>query len=174
MERFLIYPVLFLATSALANPPADHTIEIRTPEKFSQPKPIHKDDYSKAYEAAQSCGKLCIYIGASWCGACPEAKAAFRANAIASGGACVELDVDNVSHADYVAAISRETKSGKIPKVVVYQKFGDEWQIKCVIGNKPSDIKAAMCDLQAASVDKPCKCVNCQKPCRFGGNCACR
>lgn len=174
MEKYLIHPVLFFATLAIAQPPADHTVEIRA-EQVGQPKPVHKDDYSRAYEAAQSCGKLCVYVGMDGCPHCPGARSAFRAAAIESGGACVELNASNSADRQYVESIQKEHGKGRgCPQVVVYQRFGDEWQIKCVIGNKPGEIRAVMTNLQAASVEKPCKCVSCSKSCRFGGNCACR
>lgn len=180
MERIVIAAVVLLALAPTAKPtvpsPPDHSIEQRIAEQVAVTPVVHaKDAYTVAWEEAQKTGKLCIYIGAKWCPHCPKAQAAFRENAVASGGACVELDADNPADKPYIDKIVREHGKGRgIPQTVVYQKFGDEWQIKTVIGNRPSDIKAAMTNLQAAESVVKCSCKNCTRSCRFGGNCACR
>ncbi len=182
MDRTFAIPAVIVCLASMfteASPTADVAQSapqiILASENVGQPRPVEQDDYAVAYEAAQACGKLCIYIGDDWCPHCPGARAAFREAAAVSGGACVELGADNPKHRKYIADIQREHGKGRgIPQVIVYQKFGGEWQWKVVVGNKPAEIKATMTNLQAMDKVVGCACVNCTRSCRFGGNCACR
>lgn len=179
MERYVLIPVLtFLAFVPQVEKTAETNAApqiVLASEQVGQPKPVEQDEYAKAYEAAQLSGKLCVYIGTSRCPYCPGAKAAFRDASSQCNGACVELDADNKAHQKYIRDIQREHGKGSgIPQVVVYQKFGDEWQWKVVVGNKPTEIKAAMTNLQAMDKVVKCECSNCTRSCRYGGNCACR
>lgn len=155
--------------------PADHTIETRSPlaiklqadaqhyaavtaaeETVGQAKPKRGDAYSDAYKAGLSLGKMCVYIGATWCPNCPAAKTAFREHAVASGGSCVELDSDK--DGDYVREIIAGHKRGKsIPQVIVYRVNGSgEYEFESIaIGPDAAKIKSVMLP-RVTSAEVPC------------------
>lgn len=110
---------------------------------IGQPAPKAKDDYAVAYESAQLCGKLCIFIGMDGCRHCPGALRVFQESAVQSNGACIALDL--AKDKAYVDDIVRDHGKGRAcPQVVVYSKAGDGWSIDTVIGNEPEKIRAAM------------------------------
>lgn len=168
---YALFAVLVTVTlvTAEATPkvglPPDHTIECLTASPLAiklqadaqhyaavtadeqavgQAKPKRGDAYSDAYKSGLSLGKMCVYIGATWCPHCPAAKTAFREHAVESGGACVELDSDKDK--DYVREITAGHKRGKsIPQVVVYVVRDGVYELESVvIGPDANKIKAAM------------------------------
>lgn len=97
-----------------------------------QASPIAGDHYATAYNAAQSCGKLCVLVTTRNCEPCELAKLWFggmaRENRMA--GACVVLDAE--ADAKYVADIADDSKG--YPQLIVYRDLATSPRRECLVG----------------------------------------
>jgi hypothetical protein len=96
-----------------------------------QPSPRASDHYATAYQAAQSCGKLCVLVTTSNCEPCELAKLWFGKMARdKSAGACVILDAE--TDAKYVADIADDFKG--YPQLIVYRDLATSPRRECLVG----------------------------------------
>jgi glutaredoxin len=178
----IVSVVLGLNAMASSTPHADQTIEqIAEAPKFVSPEPVaepvaKKDAYSVAYAEAETTGKLCVYIGATWCKYCPAAKATFEANAPKQGSVCLDFDADS----KYVKDIQAATGVTSVPQVVVYTKVSGEWIVSHVVGNKTRDIQIALAGKNPGATGvsilstvapgrSSCSCDSCPRDCAANG-----
>lgn len=143
--------------------PADATIEAIKP----------KSAYAAAHELGEKRGKLCVFVGATWCGPCQPAKALFRKLATEAGdsASCVELDVDrDAATAGEMLAIANQTS---IPCVLVFSKRDGEWFVKLPACSE-SSLRAKMIGTngQASFAAECIGCKSCPADCAANG-CGC-
>ncbi|HEY2826063.1 MAG TPA: thioredoxin family protein [Pirellulales bacterium] len=105
----------------------------------SAPRNIASYVYSAAYKDAQDSGKpLVVLVGASWCPACQSMKTSIMPAVAAHGG------LEKVSFAfvntDAQHDLAGQLLSGNmIPQLVMYEKNGDAWTMKRLIGAQSVD-----------------------------------
>lgn len=181
MRNLLLILVAVVGVNALSNatPPADSTIEERSPvvAEVSKPGPQRERlPYEIAWNTAQTSGKFAIFIKMERCGPCEAALPLFTELATSGGYAAVVLDTEK--DAELVADVG---KSGVAPQVIVYEKRDGEWFQRSVIGNKPNEIKRVMAGenavaggliLSTPATARPCSCESCSRDCAANG-CSC-
>jgi len=143
--------------------PADATIEAIKP----------KTGYAAAHALGEQRGKLCVLVGATWCGPCQPAKALFRKIAADAGdsASCIELDVDrDAATAGEMLAIANRTS---IPCVLVFTKSDGEWSVTYPACNE-SSLRAKMIGTngQASFAAECIGCKSCPADCSANG-CGC-
>lgn len=181
MRNLLLILVAVVGANVLSNatPPADHSIDERSPAvaEVAKPEPQReRSPYEIAWNTAQASGKLAVFIKMERCGPCEAALPLFTELAASGGYSAVVLDTEK--DAELVAEIGR---SGIAPQVVVYERKDGEWFQRSVIGNNPSEIKRVMAGanavgegliLSTSPTARPCSCESCPRDCAANG-CSC-
>jgi hypothetical protein len=182
--------VCLVSSPVLASEFADRTDKLSVAVEVGSPpdSTIGKEPYAFAWEAAQECGKLCVYIGSANCRHCPAALAEFTKNEPSTNAACVKLDADKDKK--YMADIAEEVLQADgspaypVPQVIVYTRTDGVWQRQAVIGAKLTEIALVMlggCAKESGSglasvpaeklhqVDHCVNCKNCPADCAANG-----
>jgi len=195
VKQFLLCSLLIIAAaSALqARPapvvpqPADHSIEQALPVNLfadsakaeaDEPKPAEVaivnesgDAYELAYEAAQTSGKMAVFICMEGCRPCKPAKEEFQKLSASVGYPCVMLDYN--LHRAKCEQILGETFA--VPALVIFERRDDErwWQVD--YAGSPEVLRSVMQPVSngAASFGPECLCEKCPDNCPANGcNCS--
>lgn len=145
--------------------PADATIE--------EVKP--KSGYALARALGEERGKLCVFVGATYCRPCQPAKALFRrlAAELGKSASCVELDVER--DAATAGEILTIADTNELPCVVVFTRRDGEWVANYPACNEAS-LRAKMIGPSNGQASFAAECVGCQScpaDCAASG-CSCR
>lgn len=126
--------------------------------------------YAIAYADAEVKGKLCVFIGAKWCGPCGPAKDRFRALAAMLGDVpCVELDINTDKDAPDLL------DGHSLPCVIVYELKAGEWS-RLRSGGDPQVMREIMLGEPTGQASFAAECVggcqSCPANCAANG-CGC-